>query len=601
MSREVLQELVRDVRRLLAAGTTGLAGDAGLRRRGPALAALAAKVPALAPVAGAVGRVLDSSPSGAAAALCDLLYLTRQLQASLTITGRDGAAVAVEKSGPWQTAAAVRDVSAWAAASFHPDSNDLQALRKTVARSAFADLRLVQPLLKKLASPTSVDEGDVLSEQALPAFGAALLPELRGRLNLQGTFADARRLRALCALDPKGGAALCRQAIADGSPAVKEHALKLLTRLAPADAERSALDVLASKARWELREAAFRALAASRDDRALDTLVSALGSRDDLWGTVEDVLIRQPHPRATARLLALLAALRASEAEAVAAARAKKGKSEPSPDDMRQRIRCVAGVLGARKDAAAVPALVELLEHKNVELREAALDALCDLGDVKGLRAAADRMGDAKLWQSAARAAWRLPEPERYERLEPWLRELSRPKKSEHRRGKFVLDLFEDEFTDPDAVYDDDDDESLPGLVPPRPARTDWDPRWGPLLRKHLKGPYRPDAALGLAAVLGENAVPELLPLLVPSVKKNECAVAEALGHLKARAAVPTMVELMPGQTPIHYCIHDALRRINDPSAVPLLEALLPRTKDAYRRARITEVIEYLETHRPEA
>jgi HEAT repeat protein len=600
MSREVLQELVGDVRRLLAAGTTGLAGDAGLRRRGPALAALAAKVPALEPIAAAVGRVLQAPSSGAAAALCELLYLTRQLQAGLTITGCDGAAVAVEKSGPWQTAAAVRDVSAWAAASFHPDSNDLPELRETAARPDFADLRLVQPLLRKLASPASAEEGDVLSEQALPAFGAALLPELRGRLNLQGNFADARRLRAVCALDPKGGTVLCRQAMTDGSAAVKEHALKLLTRLAPADAERYALDVLASKARWELREAAFRALAASRDDRALDVLVNALGSKDDLWGTVEDVLIRQPHPSVTARLVDLLARLRVSESEAVAAARAKKGKSGPSPDDMRQSLRCVAGVLGLRKDAAAVPALIELLENKNVELREAALDALCDLGDVKGLRAAADRMDDAKLWQSAARAAWRLPEPERYERLEPWMKELSRPKKSEQRRGKFVLDLFEDEFTDPDADYDDGDDEALPFLVPPRPPRTDWDPRWVPLLRKHLKGPYRPDAALGLAAVLGVKAIPELLPLLVPSVKKNECAVVEALGHLKARAAVPKLVELMPGQTPVHYCIHDALRRINDPAAVPLLEALLPRTRDAYRRARITEVIEYLETHRAE-
>jgi HEAT repeat protein len=600
MSREVLQELVRDVRRLLAAGTTGLAGDAGLRRRGQALSALAAKVPALAPVAGAVGRVLDAPPSGSAAALCELLHLTRQLQAGLASAGCDGAAAVVEKSGPWQTAAAVRDVVEWGAASFHADSKDLQKMRGAVGRPDFADLRLVQPLLKRLASPASAEERDVLSEQALPAFGAALLSDLRGRLNLQGTFADARRLRALCAIDPKQGATLCRQAVADGSPAVKEHALRLLTRLAPADAERAALDVLASKGRWELREAAFRVLAASRDDRALDALVKALGSTDDLWGTVEDVLAHNPHPRATARLLALLAELLASEAEAVAAARAKKGKSGASPDDLRQRVRCVAGVLGTRKDAAAVPELIDLLKNKAVELREAALDALCDLGDVKGLRAAADRMDDAKVWQSAARAAWLLPEPERYERLAPWVKELARPKKSEHRRGKFALDLFEEEFEDADAVDDDDDEELLPPLGS-KPARADWDPRWVPLLRKHLNGPYRPDAALGLAAVLGRKAVPDLLPLLVPSVKKNECGVAEALGHAKAREAVPAMVALMPGQTPVHYCIHNALRHINDPAAVPLLEALLPKTRDAYRRARITEVIEYLESHRAEA
>jgi hypothetical protein len=209
-------------------------------------------------------------------------------------------------------------------------------------------------------------------------------------------------------------------------------------------------------------------------------------------------------------------------------------------------------------------------------------------------------MDDAKVWQSAARAAWLLPEPERYERLAPCVGELSRPKKSEHRRGKFVLDLFEEEFCDPEAEFDEDDEESGPSAQL-RVPRTDWDRRWVPLLRKYLKGPYHPDAAVALAAVLGEKAVPELLPLLAPSVKKNECGVVQALGYVKAREAVPTMVALMPGQTLQHYCIHDALRHINDPAAVPLLEALLPKTRDGYRRARITEVIEYLERHRAEA
>ena len=122
-----------------------------------------------------------------------------------------------------------------------------------------------------------------------------------------------------------------------------------------------------------------------------------------------------------------------------------------------------------------------------------------------------------------------------------------------------------------------------------------------PLLRKYLHGPYRPDAAVGLAAVLGEKAVPELLPLLVPSVKKGECAVVQALGYLKVREAVPTMIELMPRQQSHHYCIHDALRRINDPAALPVLEALLAKTKDALRRDCLAAVIDYLEKRRPQA
>ncbi|HEX5272911.1 MAG TPA: HEAT repeat domain-containing protein, partial [Gemmataceae bacterium] len=525
----------------------------------------------------------------------------------LASAGREGKAAAVEKSGPWQTAAALRDVTAWAAKSFHPDSNDVLEMRKAVTRPEFADLRMVQPLFKKLTLPDSGEGEDVLADGALAAFGASLLPDLRDGLDLKGGVADARRLRALSALVPKEGIVLCRQAIAEGSATMKPQAIRLLTRLAPAEAERAALEAVASKGRWELREAAFRALATSRDDRALDALLTALVDGDDPFGIVEDVLGRLPHPRATERLVEGMAQLRAAHAEASAAARAKKaaprgkGKAPPSADEIGVRIGGVAGVLGKRKDAAAVPALVGLLDHKNVGVRECALGALADLGDLQGLRTAADRMSDAKVWESAARAAWRLPEPERYQRLAPWVEQLSRPKKSEHRRGKFVLDLFEEEFEDPDRDYDDPYDYWNPNAAGARAPRADWDPRWGPLLRKHLDGPYRPDAALGLAAVVGEKAVPELLPLLVPSVKKNECGVAEALGRLRAREAMPAMVELMPGQPDHHYCIHDALRRIDDPAVVPLLEALSHKTKDAYRRARITEVIEYLERPRAEA
>jgi HEAT repeat protein len=605
MSREILQELVADVRRLLTAGTAGIADDAGLRRRGQGLSALAAKVPALAPVAGAVGRVLQAPPPAAAPVLCDLLSQTRQLQASLSSAGCDGKSAAVEKGGPWQTAATVRDVAAWVGASFHPDSNDVREMRGTVTRPDFADLRLLQPLLKKLGPAGPVDDDDFLSERALPAFGAAVLHDLGDGLSLQGGVADARRLRAICALDPKQGAALCRQAIAEGSPTMKAQALRSLIRLAPAEAERIGLELVAGKGRWEVREAAFLALAKSRDDRALEALVSALGDRDDGWRRVDDVLAELPHPRTTARLVERLTELVAAEAEAIAADRSKKappkgkGKAAPSADDVRQVIGTVASVLGERKDPQAVPALVALLDHKSAEVREAVLDALTALGDLKGLRAAADRMSDAKVWESAARAAWRLPARERYDRLAPLVEQLSRPKKSERERGKFVLDLFEDEFADSSADYDDPDEHWAPSQA--QAPRTDWDPRWAPLLRKHLGGPYRPDAALGLVAVLGQKAVPELLPLLAPSVKKGECGVAEALGWLKAREAVPEMVKLMPGQQPHHFCIHDALRRINDPAAVPLLEALRDETRDPYRRARITEVIEYLGRHQGEA
>ncbi|HKI34159.1 MAG TPA: HEAT repeat domain-containing protein [Gemmataceae bacterium] len=605
MAHEQLHELVKDVRRLLDAGTTAIADDRGLRQREQALQALGAKVPALAAVAEAIGRVRQAPPSRAAAPLCDLLLLTRQLAASLASAGCDGAAAGVEKSGPWQTAAALRDVFAWAGGSFTAHANDFKALQGAIRRPDFADLRLIEPLLKKLASPSGDDDEDLLSDQALPAFGAALVPDLRRDLNLQGGVAHARRLRTICTIDPRLGTTLCRQALADGGTAVKAESLRRLTRLAPADAERTALQVLGQKVPSRLAEAALRALATSQNDGALDALLRALLSNDfNLEFAASDVLATQPHPQATARLLELLARLQTSEVEARANARAKqsaaKGKRKaakpagPNDDDeVGEQIRRVVAVLGERKDAAAVPSLLTLLDHGNAELRESAIEALANLGDVSGLRAAADYMNDGKVWEAATRAAWLLPGRERYERLAAWVQELSQAKKSEYRRGKFVLELFEEEFSDPEEDFDDAE-----AALERKARRTDWDPRWLPLLRKHLGGPYRPEAALGLAAVLGEKAVPELLPLLLPSVKKDECGVVEALGYLRAREAVPLMVPLMPEQEWHHYCIHDALRRINDPTAIRLLEGLLEKTKDPGRRDCLAAVIEYLEKHR---
>jgi HEAT repeat protein len=430
------------------------------------------------------------------------------------------------------------------------------------------------------------------------------VPELQRGLDLKGGSAHGRRLRALCAIDPRLGTALSRQALAEGNIGVRTQALRSLTRLAPADAERGALEALGSKPQWRLAQVALQALAGSHSDAALEALLRALVSEEGHSEIADDVLTAQPHPRATARLTEVLAELCRAEAEAVASAKVKKpsapGKGRkgqpaaPDPDEVRYRLARVISVLGSRKDPAALPALVALLDHRDAGVRETAVEALCTLGHPDSLRAAADRMDDGKVWESAARAAWLLPEPERYDRLAPLVEELSKPKKSDHRRGKFVLDLFEDEFSG------DDLDEEDPSAAP-RDPRTDWDRRWVPLLRKYLNGPYRPDAALGLAAVLGEPAVAELLPLLVPSVKKNECGVVEALGHLKAREAVAAMVPLMPGQPSHHYCIHAALRRINDPAAIPLLEGVLAKTKDRYRRDRITDVIEHLEQHRAEA
>ena len=101
--------------------------------------------------------------------------------------------------------------------------------------------------------------------------------------------------------------------------------------------------------------------------------------------------------------------------------------------------------------------------------------------------------------------------------------------------------------------------------------------------------------ALALAVARGRAAVPELLRILEPSVQKDECGAVEGLGFLRVREAIGPMLELMPGQKPHHYCIHDALRKIGEPSIIPALKAMQKTIKNTTKTWRLAQLIADLE------
>jgi HEAT repeat protein len=593
MSREHLQALIADTDRLLVAGGAVAAGDEGLRRRERAFRDLGTKVPVLAQVAETVHRVTSAGPKQAPAALLDLVLVAQQLRASLATAGAEGPLTPVEPSGPWATNAPARDVCALNDALDQPASHRLEVLADAIARQVVPDLRLVDPLTKRL------DDGygelaDRIAERALPAFGKALLPELRRQIDLKGGRADARRLKAICKMDPRVGAELCHAAVREGSPLLRVQAVECLAEVDAAEAERVALELLGqgqatAKISRELRSAALAALEKSRNDRALAALIADLASEHaDVWTAARQALRHLPHRKTTARLVeelqaatAHVDALRGVKGEA-ASGKAKGRAKAPQSEDAKlteatERVCRLLGLLGERSDVRAKPALVAVLKHPLAELREAAVEALTELNDPTGLEAAAALVEDAPVRDAALRAAWKLPAQPRYDRLAPFCADLSHAKKSQRKIAETILELFENEAGDK--------------------PRTDWDPRWSKLLLKHLDGPNRSAVAIALEVVLRHKAIPELLRRLAASVKKDECGVVEALGRLRAREAVAPMIELMPAQEAYHYCIHDALRAINDPAEVPALKELLDRTKDPYRKRCIEAVIDHLEKH----
>jgi hypothetical protein len=647
MPREQLQLLASDVDRLLAAGAAVAAGDEKLRQRSGRLRELGQKVPVLAQIADAVDRTVSAPPKQVARALLDLLLVVRQVRASLTAAGGDGAAEPVPSSGPWTAAAATRDLEGWLDMLVSSGYDRPKKLKKALQQPGFTDVRMVTPLLRALGT-SHYGLARLVAEKALTAFGKAVLPELERGLDLKGKSGDARRIQAICVLDPERGAALCRQALAEGSTPVKIQGLKSLSRLAPQETEKAALSLLKEKAAMSVHVAAYYALATGKSDQALEALASAfVGDRGDNWQyvhTLEHSLAKLAHPKTTARLLEELA--RAQEeirtrepaARARKKAPAKKGKAKGKTalekeaqkaarllQEAIDRSTRLASLLGHRRDRKALPALVELLGHPNANLQGTAAEALLALDDPAGLRAVADQMDDKHLWHYAIRAAWGLPGKERFERLEPALATLSKSKASERARGQNVLNLFswelhqlgdpddelegeneedeehdeyDDEFDDED-VYDagDHDDEGNP-----RKPTTDWDPRWVPALRKHLKGDNCDSVAVALTVLQGEKMVPELLKLLPVTAVRGEEGVMNALARLKVREALPKLADLV-GQKRVNvYALRQAMWRLGDPSIVPALEAHLKKTKDGYKKHLLEQLIEELERRKsPEA
>jgi HEAT repeat protein len=631
MPREQLQLLTADVDRLLAAGSSVAAGDEGLRRRGKALRELGQKVPVLVQIADAVDRTADAPPKQVGPALLDLLLIIRQVRASLAGSALDGGFQAAEQTGPWTTAMPMIALEPLCDGLMGSKYGRSRLVKKALTRPDFTDLRLLDPLLRALGANDYM-LARVVAEKALPAFGKPILGELERTFDLaKGKAPDARRLVAICAIDPKKGAALCRQALTEGSNPVKVQGLKSLSVLAPEETEKAALMLLDQKASEQVHGAAYYALATGKTDDALEALLKGMLSNKWSYHHVTHNSLRKlQHPKATARLLEELdKALEDVKTRTAAKKKRKpgtKGKTKAqikAEQDEERKLNEAIGlvarlinVLGQRRDKKAVGPLIDLLGHANPNIRETASGALIASGERAALDAVANLIDDKHLWHHAIRAAWQLPPKERFDRLAPALATLSDSKPSGRYRGENLLGFFsnelhllggdeefeeeepegededqdQDEFEDEDEFWDEDEyDED-----PTKPT-ADWDPRWVPALRKHLKGPKQAEVAVALTVLEREKMIPDLLKLLVPTATKGNVNVLQALGHLRVREAVPELVKLFTARGTHPYWISEALRRIGDPAAIPLLEKVLDKTKDNWKKHTIESLIESLE------
>jgi HEAT repeat protein len=392
MPREQLLGLAADVDRLLSAGATAASGNDGLRRRAKALKELAGKVPALAPVAEAVARVSEAAPKQIGPTFLDLLVLVRQVRASLSGVGTEGQAEPLPQSGPWQTPLPTSDFYAIAEALTKSGSGREETLTDAVKRKVLGDLRLFAPLFDALEGNFAA-VADIVAKDGLPALGKTALPRLLADLNLTGKGADARRLQAICLIDPNTGADLCRRALKEGNMPVRVQALFCLIDVGkPGEAEQVALDFANDKL-GQLSLNGIVALGRCTSQAALDCLIGRLLDpkieSSPNSHLVEHALIDFPNPDATPRLLKELATILATLP--APAAKPKKGgkKAATGADKPRRdalgRISRLLAVLSHRKDehrAAVAKAIIPLARHPEDDVRAKAYAALGKLGPV---------------------------------------------------------------------------------------------------------------------------------------------------------------------------------------------------------------------------
>jgi hypothetical protein len=279
MSIALLTQVYDETRRLSIAGSSAAVGDFRLKKLAPPLEQAGQKAPVFAKVAQAITKLTDSNEKTAPEAILDLSTLLNAILYTQGETGASGKLTPIETidlgAAPTQTTARV--LKPLLEALSNTGSGRLEVIKDAHARGVFRDLRLVKPALAALDDPYG-EIADFISEQVLPLYGTAILPELRAKFDHKGRGGNVRRLTLMHTLAPSGSRELVKQALEEGSKEVKVAAIECLGD-APEDLK-FLLDQAKAKSQ-DVRRAALNALGKSTSDSAVMVLFQTL-EHDDI-------------------------------------------------------------------------------------------------------------------------------------------------------------------------------------------------------------------------------------------------------------------------------------------------------------------------------
>jgi hypothetical protein len=279
MSIALLTQVYDETRRLSIAGSSAAVGDFRLKKLAMPLEQAGQKAPVFAKVAQAINKLVESNEKTAPEAILDLSTLLNAILYTQGETGAPGKITPIETidlgAAPTQTTARV--LKPLLEALSNTGSGRLEVIKDAHARGVFRDLRLVKPALAALDDVYG-EIADFVSEQVLPLYGTAILPELRAKFDHNGRGGNVRRLTLMHALDPSGSRELVKQSLEEGSKEVKVAAIECLGE--STEDLQFLLDQAKAKSQ-DVRRAALKALGKLTTDSAVMVLARAI-ENDDL-------------------------------------------------------------------------------------------------------------------------------------------------------------------------------------------------------------------------------------------------------------------------------------------------------------------------------
>ncbi|MDQ3031176.1 MAG: HEAT repeat domain-containing protein [Myxococcota bacterium] len=519
MPRETIRKLSESTERLLVAGAHLAQGSAELARDQAALQALIAKLgakspPVFAKLCEQIDKTVHAKPKEQASELISLATSIAQVRAGLAQLAPTSGDAPIARGPEVQTECNAKDLYALHDAMVTTGQGRMEKVDEAIERGDIADLRLVHAAIQAMGDSYL---GAKIADAVVPRFGRAVVEPIRAKLRFPGTKIDARRLRALVAVEKSDALALVEQALREGSADLRAGAFDAVADHLPGvpALEPLALSNLEKERSGEVRRAAVRALAGYGSDASLEKLLEALDDERTVREAAE-ALGRSKHPQVVDRLLDRLAV-----AVAAGAAKVKKGDkdAEKTRDAARALAQRLLGALGGHADPRIPGVARELLEPYGAT----AAAAVIAHGTLDDVRSIADLLTGTRpeLFRIAVVATLKLPAPEILERLLP----LITP--STHKLDEQRLDALRAGFV---ALSDE---------------------RWVSALIDVVRTTPRPPAAVFLLGLTKSPRAVEPLIAVLEAEKAGDRApdVLHAIMALGDRRALPAVLARFGGRS----------------------------------------------------